>query len=93
MTNRFNYQPLYVNQGSSGWPAIRPPAVGPASSPPPYVDHQTAKKIKNDVNVHKDTLQLEVDEHHPDQYMVSFVFDALYDGRYGIPLFLSFLFE
>lgn len=75
----FHYPPYYVNQ-ASGWPAIYPP-VGPVVSPPPYVDHRTAKKIRNDVNVHKDTLWLEVDELNPDQHLVSFDFDALFDGR------------
>ncbi|KAF7837234.1 putative E3 ubiquitin-protein ligase LUL4 [Senna tora] len=83
MTGRYQYQPYYVNQGTSGWPAIRPTA-GPANPPPPYVDHQAAKKVKNDVNVHKDTLRLEVDERNPDHHLVSFVFDALYDGSITI---------
>lgn len=75
----YNYQPYYANQ-ASGWPAIRPP-VAPLQPPPPYVEHQNAKKVKNDVNVHKATLRLEIDEQNPDQHLVSFVFDALYDGR------------
>jgi len=33
------------------------------------------------VNVHKDTLRLVVDEQNPDHHLVSFVFDAMYDGR------------
>ncbi|KAI4317751.1 hypothetical protein L6164_025596 [Bauhinia variegata] len=82
MVGRFPYHPYYVNQ-PNGWPAIRPP-VAPTQTPPPYVDHQTAKKIKNDVNVHKDTLRLEVDEHNPDHHLVSFVFDAIYDGSITI---------
>lgn len=86
MTGRFQYQPYYVNQGTGGWPPIRPP-LAPANPPPPYVDHQTAKKVKNDVNVHKDTLRLELDEHNPDQHLVSFVFDALYDGSISIIYF------
>ncbi|KAM1745803.1 hypothetical protein ACFX11_012500 [Malus domestica] len=71
----YNYQQPY-NYGASqsnGWPAVRPP-------PPPYVEHQNAKKVKNDVNVRKDTLRLEIDELNPDQHLVSFVFDAMYDG-------------
>ncbi|XP_054805880.1 probable E3 ubiquitin-protein ligase LUL4 [Prosopis cineraria] len=86
VTGRFQYQPYYVNQGTGGWPPIRPP-LAPANPPPPYVDHQTAKKVKNDVNVHKDTLRLELDEHNPDQHLVSFVFDALYDGSISIIYF------
>lgn len=79
---RFSYPPYYANQ-ASGWPAFRPPMgqQHPLTLPPPYVEHQDAKKVRNDVNVHKDTLRLEVDEQNPDQHLVSFVFDALYDGR------------
>ncbi|KAK4266407.1 hypothetical protein QN277_027336 [Acacia crassicarpa] len=86
MTGRFQYQPYYVNQGTGNWPPIRPP-LALANPPPPYVDHQTAKTVKNDVNVHKDTLRLELDEHNPDQHLVSFVFDALYDGSISIIYF------
>ncbi|XP_027355218.1 probable E3 ubiquitin-protein ligase LUL4 [Abrus precatorius] len=79
--NRLHYHPFYVNQPHpSGWPAIRPSA----STPPPYVDHQTAKKIRNYVNVHKDTLRLELDDHNPDHHLLSFVFDAIYDGSITI---------
>lgn len=81
MTARFNYNQHphpYVNH-ANGWfaPSPRPQAV----DPPPYVDHQNAKKVRNDVNIHKDTLKLVVDEQNPDHVLVSFVFDALHDGR------------
>ncbi|CAH2049680.1 unnamed protein product [Thlaspi arvense] len=49
--------------------------------PPGYVDHQEAKKVRNDVNVHKDSLRLLADSQNPDHYLVSFDFDALFDGR------------
>lgn len=82
---RFNYPPpYYANQAGGVWPSFRPPMgqqQQPLTVPPPYVEHQNAKKVRNDVNVHKDTLRLEVDEQNPDQHLVSFVFDALYDGR------------
>ncbi|KAJ1428780.1 Zinc finger, RING-type [Sesbania bispinosa] len=78
---RVHYHPFYVNQ--HGWAPPRPCAA-PPSNPPPYVDHQTAKKIRNYVNVHKDTLRLEVDDHNPDHHLVTFVFDAVYDGSITI---------
>ncbi|KAK8548022.1 hypothetical protein V6N13_055133 [Hibiscus sabdariffa] len=76
------YPPYFANQ-TSAWPAIRAHAMvaAPPHPPPPYVEHQNAKKVRNDVNVHKDTLKLEVDEQNPDHHLVSFVFDALFDGR------------
>lgn len=46
------------------------------------MDHQNAKKIKNDVNVHKDTIRIQLDELNKDCHLVTFTFDALVDGRY-----------
>ncbi|KAL4398152.1 hypothetical protein HN51_002757 [Arachis hypogaea] len=83
--NRLHYHPYYANQGAPAWAPVRPPvAAAAAAAPPPYVDHQTTKKIRNDVNLHKDTLRLEIDELNPDHHLVSFVFDALFDGRFTI---------
>lgn len=48
-----------------------------------------AKKIKNDVNVHKDTIQLSSDEQSPDSHLISFTFDALADGRFAISRFIG----
>lgn len=58
-----------------------------AAAPPPYVDHKTAKKVKNDVNVHKDTIKLLLDEQSSDSHLVSFTFDALVDGSMTILYF------
>ncbi|KAL5541670.1 hypothetical protein UlMin_009380 [Ulmus minor] len=90
MMGRYNSQPYYGNQ-ANWWPANRPP-VGQFPpqqmvAPPPYVEHQNAKKVRNDVNVHKDSLRVEVDDLNPDQHLVSFVFDAVYDGSITILYF------
>jgi hypothetical protein len=45
------------------------------------VEHQQAQKVKNDVNLHKDTIRLEPDPADPDRRLVSFTFDAVTDGR------------
>lgn len=45
---------------------------------PPCV---SAKKINNDVVVHKDTVKLFMDAKDFGSYLVSFTFDALVDGR------------
>ncbi|KAJ4847256.1 putative E3 ubiquitin-protein ligase lul4 [Turnera subulata] len=88
MMGRFNYLPFTHPAQSNGWPAVRP-NVGfpPVVEPAPYVDHQNAKKVRNDVNVHKDTLKVEIDEENPDHYLVSFVFDAVFDGSITIIYF------
>ncbi|XP_047317540.1 probable E3 ubiquitin-protein ligase LUL3 [Impatiens glandulifera] len=90
MVGRSGYGPYYPYQ-NNGWAGARPPPMmvpqlthQPPPPPPPYVDHQQAKKVKNNVNVHKDTVRLEVDEQNPDHYLISFVFDALYDGSFTI---------
>ncbi|BAT87423.1 hypothetical protein LR48_Vigan09g212000 [Vigna angularis] len=81
--NRHHYPPSYHSQPTL-WPAA---TRASASTPPPYVDHQTAKKIRNYVNVHKDTLRLEVDQENPDHHLISFVFDAVYDGSITVSYF------
>lgn len=50
-------------------------------APPPCGEQKQAKVVNSDVNVHKESLRLETDELNPDRYLVSFVFDALVDGR------------
>ncbi|KAK9060582.1 hypothetical protein SSX86_021288 [Deinandra increscens subsp. villosa] len=72
-----------------GWmPPMRPPPqMAPAPPPPTYVEHQQAKKVKNHVNLHKYTLKVEVDEENPDCHLVSFVFDASFDGSITIYYF------
>ncbi|KAK6243087.1 hypothetical protein QUC31_009496 [Theobroma cacao] len=77
-------------------PPPPPPPPPPSSSsslmappffslaPPPYVDHESAKKIKNDVNIHKDSIRLFLDDNSLDSYLVSFTFDALVDGSITI---------
>lgn len=64
---------------------MRPPPPAQVSLPAvPFVDHQSAKKVKNDINVHKDTIKLEVDMLNKDCHLVSFTFDALVDGSISI---------
>lgn len=84
------FQPNF-NRGYSGWGGYGPSPqqmLPPPPSPPPYVDHTSAKKIKNDVNVHKDTIRVDWDENNLDSHLVSFTFDSLVDGRYMILIFV-----
>lgn len=72
---------------------MRPGFVSPQTQtqmqplPPPYVENQNAKKVRNDVNVHRDTLRLQVDESVPGHHLVSFVFDAIFHGSFTITFF------
>ncbi|VFQ69067.1 unnamed protein product [Cuscuta campestris] len=80
-----NYHPPYYLPQVHGWSGFHPPPPPPVPMPAvPYVDHQSAKKIKNDINVHKDTIKLEVDMLNKDYHLVSFTFDALVDGSISI---------
>ncbi|CAM8902753.1 unnamed protein product [Rhodiola kirilowii] len=84
------YVPYYVNQ-YNGWIPYRPPLHGvvmhQAVAPPKFVNHQNAKKVKNYVNVRKDSVTIEVDEQNPDHFLVSFDFDAEHDGSITVHYF------
>ncbi|KAF8388005.1 hypothetical protein HHK36_026671 [Tetracentron sinense] len=77
--------PFNANQSDDGWSGIRPPVV-PMQPPPPYVGHQNAnaKKVRNGVNVNKESIRVEVDKNNPDCHLVSFTFDAMVDGSITI---------
>ncbi|CAI9768977.1 unnamed protein product [Fraxinus pennsylvanica] len=79
-----NYRPYFIPRPPMRWGPIPPPPPPPPPPPVPYVDHQSAKKIKNDVNIHKDTIRLQVDELNQDYQLVTFTFDALVDGSITI---------
>ncbi|KAF9605537.1 hypothetical protein IFM89_017556 [Coptis chinensis] len=94
MNNRLNfYPPSYYygsqNNNNNGWHGIRPPPMVSQTPvvPVPYVDHQMAKKIRNDVNVHKDTIKIEADEENMEGLLVSLTLDALVDGSITIIYF------
>lgn len=60
------------------------PVVAP---PPPYVEHQKAVTIRNDVNLKKESLKLEADEENPGKLLVSFTFDATVAGSITVVFF------
>ncbi|CAL5387937.1 unnamed protein product [Camellia sinensis] len=55
--------------------------------PPPYVEHQKAVTIRNDVNLKKETLRIELDEQNPGQFLVAFTFDATLAGSITVIFF------
>jgi E3 ubiquitin-protein ligase MGRN1 len=59
----------------------------PAPPPAPYVEHQKAVTIKNDVNIKKETLRIEPDEENPGQFLVTFTFDATVSGSITVLFF------
>ncbi|KAL5201992.1 hypothetical protein ABZP36_012944 [Zizania latifolia] len=71
-------------------PAPQPPQPEPPAltgPPPEFVEHQQARKVKNDVNLHKDTIRLVRDDADPDRRLVAFTFDAVTDGSMTIYYF------
>jgi len=70
-----------------GW-AGRYPSYGPhLPMPTPYVEHQKAVTIRNDVNLKKETLRIEPDEECPGRFLVSFTFDATVAGSMTVYFF------
>lgn len=57
--------------GGGGYPCVPVMHV-----PTPYVDHQKAVTIKNDVNIKKESLKIEADEENSGKFLVSFTFDS-----------------
>ncbi|KAJ0084899.1 hypothetical protein Patl1_30710 [Pistacia atlantica] len=54
----------------------------------PYVEHQKAVTIRNDVNVKKESLRVEPDHESPGKFLVSFTFDATAPGSISV-MFLA----
>lgn len=68
-----------ANLGNGRYPCGAPPA--------PYVEHQKAVTIRNDVNLKKETLRIEADEANPGKYLVCFTFDATVSGSMTVIFF------
>ncbi|KAJ8533853.1 hypothetical protein K7X08_007177 [Anisodus acutangulus] len=68
--------PTYANWVNGGY--LCGPMMPPTHAP--YVEHQKAVTIRNDVNVQKETLRIEPDEDNPSKYLVAFDFDATVPG-------------
>ncbi|XP_049362713.1 probable E3 ubiquitin-protein ligase LOG2 [Solanum verrucosum] len=76
--------PNYANWVNGGYPC-GPPVIPP--TPAPYVEHQKAVTIRNDVNLKKETLKIEADEANPGKYLVAFDFDATVPGSLTVIFF------
>ncbi|KAF3338183.1 zinc finger family protein [Carex littledalei] len=79
---------MHFGLGGPGarWAPPMPMSV-PLPAPPPYVEHQKAVTIRNDVNIKKETLKIEPDEQDPAKFLVSFTFDATVAGSITIYFF------
>lgn len=68
--------PMAIDPAAAAWVGGRYPCAPVMHQPTPYVDHQKAVTIRNDVNLKKETLKIEADEQNPGEFLVSFTFDA-----------------
>ncbi|KAL3536280.1 hypothetical protein ACH5RR_004741 [Cinchona calisaya] len=75
--------PAHANWVNSG----RYPCEPMMHSPEPYVEHQKAVTIRNDINLKKETLRIEPDEANPGKFLVAFTFDATVAGSITIIFF------
>ncbi|CAH9091597.1 unnamed protein product [Cuscuta europaea] len=71
----------------SNWVNGRYPCGPIVPQPTPYVEHQKAVTIRNDVNLKKETLRIEPDEENAGKYLVAFTFDATVAGSMTIIFF------
>ncbi|CAH1452144.1 unnamed protein product [Lactuca virosa] len=70
------HQRMPMDPAATAWVGGRYPCTPVMHLPTPYVDHQKAVTIRNDVNLKKETLKIEADEENPGKFLVSFTFDA-----------------
>ncbi|KAL8167998.1 hypothetical protein V2J09_009497 [Rumex salicifolius] len=75
----------HVDSSHAGWAAPGRCPYGPP--PPPYVEHQKAMTIRNDVNLKKESLRVEKDEENPGKHLVAFKFDATAAGSMTVMFF------
>lgn len=77
-----HHRPPHVGPNRGNWVGGPYPCgpMGPAVAP--YVEHQKAVTIKNDVNLKKETLKVVPDEENPGKFLVTFTFDATVSGWY-----------
>ncbi|KAJ8751519.1 hypothetical protein K2173_016749 [Erythroxylum novogranatense] len=53
----------------------------------PFVEHQKAVTIRNNVNIRKETIRVEEDDQSPGNFLVAFTFDAVSPGSITVVYF------
>ncbi|KAI7748514.1 hypothetical protein M8C21_020729 [Ambrosia artemisiifolia] len=76
-------------EGGAGqtWVGGRYPCGGVMHTPTPYVVHNKAVTIRNDVNIKKQSLKIVSDEEHDEKFVVEFVYDATVAGSITLYFF------
>ncbi|XP_074379258.1 putative E3 ubiquitin-protein ligase LOG2 [Apium graveolens] len=78
------YDHHHVDPNHGNWVG-GPYPCGPTVAP--YVEHQKAFTIRNDVNLKKESLRVVPDEENPGSFLVTFTFDATVAGSVTIIFF------
>ncbi|KAK1392657.1 RING-type E3 ubiquitin transferase [Heracleum sosnowskyi] len=79
-----HHRPPHVDPNWVGGPYPCGPMVPTVA---PYVEHQKAVTIRNDVNLKKETLKVVPDEDNPGGFLVTFTFDATVSGSVTVIFF------
>ncbi|KAI4340410.1 hypothetical protein MLD38_025249 [Melastoma candidum] len=74
-------------QPHGNWVGGQYPCGAVPVSVTPYVEHQKAVTIRNDVNINKESFRIELDDTDPGKFLVSFTFDATAPGSITIIFF------
>ncbi|KAJ7947800.1 RING finger protein [Quillaja saponaria] len=72
---------------TANWAGGQNPCGAVPTPVAPFVEHQKAVTIRNDVNVKKDTLRVEPDDEKPGKFLVAFTFDATSPGSITVMFF------
>ncbi|KAI3921681.1 hypothetical protein MKW92_049170 [Papaver armeniacum] len=81
------YHGPHMDPTHGNWVAGRYPCPPMPQNPTPYVEHQKAVTIRNDVNLKKETLRVEPDEENPGKFLIAFTFDATVAGSITVVFF------
>ncbi|CAI9273308.1 unnamed protein product [Lactuca saligna] len=76
-----------MDPAAQAWVGGRYPCGPVMNTPTPYVDHQKAVTIRNDVNLKKETLKIEPDQENPGKFLVVFTYDATVAGSITLYFF------
>ncbi|KAL1819561.1 hypothetical protein DCAR_0415845 [Daucus carota subsp. sativus] len=82
-----HHRPPHVDPTNANWVGGRYPCGYAMPAVAPYVEHQKALTIRNNVNLKKDTLRVETDEDDPGKFLVTFTFDATVAGSITVIFF------
>ncbi|MCL7050738.1 hypothetical protein MKW94_015890 [Papaver nudicaule] len=81
------YHGPHMDPTHGNWVNGRYPCAPMPQNPTPYVEHQKAVTIRNDVNLKKETLRVEPDEENPGKFLIGFTFDATVAGSITVVFF------